>query len=209
MSAPRRLPIVATAFEEAADGERLGRLRRRLAARAAAEDLLDVAYRTIDSPVGELLLAATPTGLVRVAFASEGRDRVLAELAARVSPRLLEAPFQLEAITRQLEEYFARRRRAFDVPLDLRLAHGFRREVLRLLPGIRYGSTASYTEVASAVGSPRAVRAVGSACATNPVPIVLPCHRVVRNDGSLGGYGGGISVKRRLLALESGSTAEP
>ena len=208
MTTTRRFPVGAAAFEASADGQTLDRLRRDLVERAAATDLLDVAYRTVDSPVGVLLVAATSIGLVRVAFPTEEHDRVLAELAERVSPRLLEAPSRLDRVARELAEYFARRRRVFDVPLDLRLAHGFRRDVLRQLPEITYGSTASYAAVAAAAGSPRAVRAVGSACATNPVPIVVPCHRVVRSDGSLGGYGGGIALKMRLLALEAGTTAE-
>ena len=178
------------------------RLRERLAAAADDRGLLDVAYRTVDSPIGSLLLAATTEGLVRVAFDCEGHDAVLAALAGRVSPRVLRAPGRLDAAARQLEEYFAGRRQAFDLPLDLRLASPFRRTVVRQLASIPYGSTASYATVAAAVGKPAAVRAVGSACATNPVPLVLPCHRVVRSDGSIGQYGGGTAAKRALLDLE-------
>jgi len=183
--------------------EHLRRLHERLAARADEEDLLDVAYRTVDSPVGELLLAATRAGLLRVAFALEGRDAVLERLAGTVSPRILHAPQRLDAVARQLDEYFGGRRRAFDVPVDLRLAAGFRREVLDHLAEVPYGRTVSYTELATASGRPRAVRAAASACATNPVPLVVPCHRVLRSDGSLGGYLGGLDAKRTLLDLES------
>jgi len=162
-----------------------------------------VAYRTVASPIGELLLAATGKGLVRVAFASEDHEAVLARLAAEVSPRVLLAPARLDVAARELDEYFAGRRSTFDLPLDLRLAHGFRRTVLTHLPEIGYGTTASYAAVAALAGNPRAVRAVGSACATNPVPVVVPCHRVVRSDGSLGGYAGGPARKQALLAIEA------
>lgn len=188
---------------ERADDRDLGSLHARLVERAGAEGLLDVAYRVIDSPVGSLLLAATPAGLVRIAYASEGYDRVLAALAHRLSPRILHAPGRLDGAARQMEEYFDRRRRHFDLPLDMSLSHGFRRTVLGHLGDIAYGATASYSSVAAAAGNPKAVRAVGSACATNPLPLVLPCHRVVRSDGTLGGYGGGISVKEALLSLEA------
>lgn len=178
-------------------------LHVRLAASAASDGILDVAYRTVDSPVGGLLLAATPRGLVRVAFASEGHDAVLQRLADRLSPRVLLAPERLDAVARELDEYFAGQRRSFDVPLDLSLSAGFRRQVLTHLPDIGFGRTETYTQVAAAVGNPRAVRAVGSACATNPLPVVVPCHRVLRTDGSLGGYLGGLDAKRTLLTLES------
>lgn len=177
-------------------------LRARLAARADELTLLDVAYRTIDSPVGPLLLAATETGLVRVAFESEGFDTVLDSLATRVSPRVLQAPRRLDTAAAELDEYFAGTRRAFDLPLDLTLSSGFRQVVQRYLPHIGYGHTQTYTEVAETVGSPRAVRAVGTACATNPLPVVVPCHRVLRTDGSMGGYLGGLDAKRTLLELE-------
>ena len=177
-------------------------LRARLAARADELTLLDIAYRTIDSPVGPLLLAATETGLVRVAFEREGFDTVLESLATRVSPRVLQAPRRLDTAAAELDEYFAGTRRAFDLPLDLALSSGFRQVVQRYLPHIGYGHTQTYTEVAETVGSPRAVRAVGTACATNPLPVVVPCHRVLRTDGSLGGYLGGLDAKRTLLELE-------
>ncbi len=181
------------------------RLRAQLAARAEQEGVLDIAYRTVDSPVGPLLLAATEQGLLRVAYAGEGHAEVLESLAESVSPRLLAAPQRLAAVSGQLDEYFAGRRRRFELPLDLRLAKGFRLAVLNRLPDIGYGQTASYARVATAAGSPKAVRAVGTACARNPLPVVVPCHRVVRSDGSFGGYLGGPEAKRTLLELEAGS----
>ncbi|SEE72591.1 methylated-DNA--[protein]-cysteine S-methyltransferase [Ruania alba] len=198
------LPADLAHLAPAVDETRLSDLHDRLARDAEQRGLLDVAYRTVDSAVGPLLLAATERGVVRVAFASEGFDGVLSDLAERVSSRVLAAPRRLDATARQIEEYFGQRRRHFDVPLDLSLTTGFRRRVLEQLPTIDYGRTASYAEMARAAGSERAVRAVGSACATNPVPLLLPCHRVVRSDGSLGGYRGGIPAKEALLALEHG-----
>jgi len=188
----------------AATGDaQLAQLHRRLEREAERDGLLDIAYRVVDSPVGPLLLAATGQGLVRVAFGVEDHDAVLATLAQRVSPRILRSPARTDEVARQLEEYFTGRRRAFDVPLDRRLSNGFRRSVQDHLTRIGYGSTESYAQVAAAAGSPRAVRAVGSACATNPLPVVVPCHRVLRSDGSLGGYVGGLEAKHALLALES------
>ena len=179
------------------------RLRDRLARSSDAAGDLDVAYRTMDTPVGELLLAATSAGLVRVAYLrSAGLDAELVELSGAISPRILRAPGRLEDAVRELDEYFVGRRTTFDLALDLRLTHGFRREVVSRLPHIGYGHTASYAEIAAAAGSPRAVRAVGTACALNPLPIVVPCHRVVRSDGSLGRYAGGAEAKAALLALE-------
>lgn len=178
------------------------RLHARLAAAAQQGGLLDVAYRQVATPVGSLLLAATERGLVRVAYEREGHDAVLARLATAVSPRILHAPARLDEAARQLEEYFAGQRTAFDVPLDFRLARGFRRSVLAHLPAIGYGQTESYAQVAAAAGSPRAVRAAGTACATNPLPVVVPCHRVIRSDGSLGRYAGGAAAKQSLLHLE-------
>ena len=186
-----------------ADDETLARLHQRLEHDAATDDLLDVAYRTIDSPVGTLLLAATTVGLVRVAFDIEDHDAVLTALAGSVSPRVLRAPARLDAAARQLDEYFGKRRTAFEVPVDLRLTEGFRRSVIEHLRGIGYGSRESYAAVAAAVGNPRAVRAVGTACAHNPLPVVIPCHRVVRSDGSTGQYVGGPTAKSALLALEA------
>lgn len=184
------------------DGE-LASLHARLADAAAGDGLLDVVYATLDSPVGSLLLASTPVGLVRVAFANQGHEAVLAELARVISPRILRAPARLDDVARELDEYFAGRRQSFDLPLDLRLAGGFRREVLEHLPEIGYGHTASYTAAATAAGRPRAVRAAATACARNPLPVVLPCHRVIRADGLMGRYTGGEPAKKALLDLEA------
>ncbi|WP_371815064.1 methylated-DNA--[protein]-cysteine S-methyltransferase [Mycobacterium sp. DL440] len=178
-------------------------LRARLAVAADRDDILDVAYRTIDSPVGPLLVAATEQGLVRVAYAREDHDVVLQQLADKVSPRILRTPTRLDAVARELDEYFAGHRRTFDIVLDWRLSAGFRSTVLHHLPDIGYGHTASYAAVAQLAGNPKAVRAVGTACATNPLPVVVPCHRVVRSDGAMGGYLGGVEAKRILLDLEA------
>jgi methylated-DNA-[protein]-cysteine S-methyltransferase len=180
-----------------------GRLQARLAAAAAADGILDVAYRTIDTPVGPLLLAATEKGLVRVAYAREDHDRVLDQLANSISPRVLRAPARLDLAAREIEEYFAGQRKRFDLTLDFQLSHGLRRTVLSYLTEIGYGKTASYAAIAAAAGNPKAVRAVGTACATNPLPLVVPCHRVVRGDGTIGQYAGGTDTKRTLLALEA------
>jgi methylated-DNA-[protein]-cysteine S-methyltransferase len=185
------------------DPDDLRRLHARLEREAQVGDLLDIAYRTVDSAVGPLLLAATPQGLLRVAFAREGHELVLQNLAEQVSPRMLEAPTRLDPVAKQLDEYFTGRRHTFDVALDWSLSHGFRRRVLRrLATDITYGTYASYAKLALLSGSPRAVRAVGTACATNPIPIVVPCHRVIRSDGTMGSYRGGPVAKRALLELE-------
>jgi methylated-DNA-[protein]-cysteine S-methyltransferase len=171
-------------------------------ARADREGLVDVAVATTDSPIGTLSLAATPEGLVRVGFPREG-DAFVEEVAAHLSPRVVVLPARLDAARRQLDEYFEGTRHHFDLAVDLSLAHGFRRTVLETLyETVGFGQTLSYLELAARSGSPRASRAVGSAMATNPVPIVVPCHRVLRSGGALGGYGGGLDVKRYLLALE-------
>jgi methylated-DNA-[protein]-cysteine S-methyltransferase len=185
------------------DDDDISRLHARLAAAADRDDILDVAYRTVDSPVGSLLIASTPVGLVRVAFSSEGHDSVLQNLSDRISSRLLHAPARLDVVVRQLDEYFSGRRHTFDVPLDWQLSKGFRRVVLgHLAVDVDYGTTASYGALARLSGSPKAVRAVGTTCATNPIPVVVPCHRVVRADGTLGAYRGGPAAKRTLLDLE-------
>jgi methylated-DNA-[protein]-cysteine S-methyltransferase len=193
--------LLTEAFEGSAS--HLERLLGRLVSTADADDEVDVGYRVVDGPVGPLLLAATRTGLVRVAFASEGEDAVLQELADRVSPRVLPLPARLDETARELDEYFEGRRRRFDVALDWQLSSGFRRDVLgHLAVDVEYGHTTSYAGLASLTGSPRAVRAVGTACATNPIPVVVPCHRVVRSDGSMGRYRGGEEAKHALLELE-------
>jgi methylated-DNA-[protein]-cysteine S-methyltransferase len=201
---------IAGDLQAAVDGHRdeTGRasvehLHAELARRADRAGLLDVAYRTVDSPIGPLLLAATREGLVRVAFHLEDHDAVLQRLATDISPRILRAPPRLDEAARQLGEYFAGSRRTFDLPVDLRLAHGFRREVLDHLLAIPYGRTESYAEVAKASGNAKAVRAAASACSHNPLPVVVPCHRVVRSDGSIGQYLAGAESKVWLLAMES------
>jgi methylated-DNA-[protein]-cysteine S-methyltransferase len=193
----------ANHFASPDDADTLSRLRDRLGLAAEAEGLLDVAYTTIDSPVGTLLLAATPRGLVRVAYDVEDLDRVLDTMSHRISPRVLRAPRRLDAAARELDEYFGGRRRVFDLPLDLSLSAGFRQLVQRHLPEIGYGQTTTYGQVAKLVGNPKAVRAVGTACATNPLPVVVPCHRVLRSDGAVGRYVGGTDVKQALLRLEA------
>jgi methylated-DNA-[protein]-cysteine S-methyltransferase len=185
------------------DLDRFAGLHARLERDAQAADVLDVAYRSMDSAVGPLLLAATPRGLVRVAFANEGHDSVLQSLSDHISPRILRAPTRLDPVARQLDEYFAGRRNGFDLALDWSLSKGFRRNVLgHLANDVPYGTTASYAALAQLAGSPKAVRAVGTACATNPIPIVVACHRVIRSDGGIGAYRGGPLAKHTLLDLE-------
>lgn len=203
MSSIRHEEDVLSTLSAPVDPDLLARLHTRLEREAEAAGLVDVAYTVIDSPVGRLLLAATDKGLVRVAYAAEDHDRVLQTLAERLSPRILRAPARLDQAAREVEEYFERRRRRFDLPLDLSLSHGFRQVVQRHLPEIGYGQTRSYRQIAELVGNPKAVRAVGSACATNPLPVVVPCHRVLRTDGTLGGYVGGVAAKTALLELEA------
>jgi methylated-DNA-[protein]-cysteine S-methyltransferase len=175
-------------------------------ARAAAAGLLDVAYCEVDTPVGRVVAARTPRGLVRLAYedTNASLDAVLESLATRLSPRMLEAPARLDDVRRELDEYFDGRRHEFSVPVDLALVRGpFARRLLEATARIPFGGTSSYAEVAAAAGSPRAVRAAGNALGANPIPIVVPCHRVLRTGGSLGGYTGGLDRKRTLLALES------
>jgi methylated-DNA-[protein]-cysteine S-methyltransferase len=177
-------------------------LLNRLAARASEEGLLDVAYTTADSPFGPLLLATTPKGLVRIGLPNQDADELLVDLATRVSPRVLESPTQLDQARRELDLYFAGKLTEFDLPLDWRLSKDFRRKVLRAIARIPYGQTRSYTQMATSAGNERAVRAAGTACGTNPLPLVVPCHRVLRSGGALGGYGGGLPMKQGLLRLE-------
>jgi methylated-DNA-[protein]-cysteine S-methyltransferase len=179
------------------------RLHDRLTARAESAGLIDVAYRTIETPVGTLLLATTEKGLLRVAYDCENHERVLETIAAEISPRILKAPKLLDEAASEIDEYFAGTRTHFDLPLDFGLSRGFRRAVLGRLRRIAYGRTASYAAIAAMMDNPKAVRAVGTACATNPLPLVVPCHRVVRSDGALGQYVGGVRVKRNLLTLEN------
>jgi methylated-DNA-[protein]-cysteine S-methyltransferase len=174
-----------------------------VAERAADEGLLDVAYTSVDSPLGPLVVAATPMGLVRVSYSEfRGEDEVLEELARRVSPRVLEAPARLDPVRRELDEYFEGRREDFDVPIDWSYLAGFTREVLRATAAIPFGDVSTYAGVAAAAGSPRATRAAGNALGANPMPVIVPCHRVLRTGGQLGGYTGGLERKEFLLRLE-------
>ena len=179
-----------------------GRLRAALAGRAADEGLLDVAYGTYESPLGDLTVMITPRGLVRLSYPGERIEDQLQEVADRVSPRILEAPEKTDEVRRQLDAYFAGRRHAFDVPIDWRLVRGFAGDVLRATARIPFGGVSSYREIAAAAGSPNAYRAAGNALGSNPVPIVVPCHRVLHAGGGLGGYTGGLERKRYLLQLE-------
>jgi methylated-DNA-[protein]-cysteine S-methyltransferase len=189
----------AAALPEAPSHE----LDERIVERAADEELLDVAYATVDSPLGPLVVAATPRGLVRVAYTQSASDSaVLEELARKVSPRILEAPPRVDAARRELDEYFEGRRTHFDLPLDWELTRGFTSRVLQATARISFGTTSTYAEVASQAGSPRAVRAAGNALGANPLPVVVPCHRVLRTGGGLGGYTGGLERKEYLLRLE-------
>ena len=174
---------------------------------AAAAGLLDVAYATLDSPLGPLLVATTPRGLVRLAYIDyTDADAVLEHLAANISPRVLAAPRKLDEPRRELDEYFAGRRRSFELPVDWALTRGFGRRVLQATAKIPYGATATYKQMAAQAGSPRASRAAGNALGSNPIPIVVPCHRILHSGGGLGGYTGGVEKKRVLLGVEGYST---
>ena len=180
----------------------LDRLRDRLAKRAAAANLLDVAYAPYDSPLGLLTIFVTERGIVRLAYPNEPIDEQLEQLAGAVSPRVLRAPQRTDDMRRQLDEYFAGTRREFEVPVDWRLIRGFAISVLRATARIPFGEVSTYRDIAAAAGSPNAFRAAGTALGSNPIPIVVPCHRVLRASGGLGGYAGGLDRKRFLLELE-------
>jgi methylated-DNA-[protein]-cysteine S-methyltransferase len=198
-------PHASTGTPHDADATALADLRSaaaRLARRIAAEGLADVSYTNADSPFGPLLLAATKRGLVKVAFPEQDVDDVLERLARRLSPRIVEASAPFDDARRELDEYFAGRRREFALPLDWALVGPFGRRVLHFTAKIPYGGVSSYRQAATAAGSPRGSRAAGNALGANPIPIVVPCHRVLRSGGALGGYGGGIDRKRWLLGLE-------
>ena len=177
---------------------------------AATAGLLDVAYTTLDSPVGTLLLASTPAGLIRLAYIDYAdEDTVLTDLAARVSPRVLAAPSKLDEPRRELDEYFAGHRTRFEIPIDWSLTRGFGRRVLQATALIPFGSVSSYKQVAAQAGSPRGSRAAGNALGANPLPIVVPCHRVLHAGGGLGGYTGGLERKRVLLGVEGALPVRP
>jgi methylated-DNA-[protein]-cysteine S-methyltransferase len=179
-----------------------------LSARATKEGLVDIVYATVDSPFGTLTAAATETGLVRLAFPEEPLDEVLDRLVRKLSPRILEAPARLDRVRRELDEYFSGSRRDFDVPLDRVLMSNFAKKVLAATSAIPYGSVSTYTEMATEAGSPRGSRAAGNALGSNPIPVIVPCHRVLRTGGNLGGYGGGLDRKRWLLEMEGALTPE-
>lgn len=182
--------------------ERADRLAAEFAQAAEREGLVEIAYTVEDSPFGPLLLASSRAGLVTVGLPNLPFEPLLERLAYQVSPRILEAPARLDPIRRQIDEYFQGRRKRFDLNLDFSLSSGFMRTALGVVASIPYGETLSYAEVAAEAGSPRAHRAAGTACATNPIPIVVPCHRVLRSGGGLGGYGGGLAMKKALLEME-------
>jgi methylated-DNA-[protein]-cysteine S-methyltransferase len=169
---------------------------------AAERGLIDVAYAVVGSPVGDLIVATTRRGLVRISFPHEAPEDVVEELATMLSPRVLESPGKLDEVRRELEEYFEGRRERFDVPVDMALTRGFTRKVLQATARIPFGSVSTYRDVARKAGNDRAYRAAGNALGANPIPIVVPCHRVLHSGGGLGGYGGGLDVKRYLLTLE-------
>ena len=175
----------------------------RFAERAESEGLVDVAYATVEGPLGPMIVAATKRGLVRVSWSWNPEEAVVGDLAERISPRVLESPGRLDPVRRQLDDYFEGRRRRFDLPVDFALVRGpFTRRVLGAIGEVPFGDLTTYADVATAAGSPRAVRAAGNALGSNPIPIVVPCHRVVRTGGALGGYGGGLDLKVRLLEIE-------
>jgi methylated-DNA-[protein]-cysteine S-methyltransferase len=177
----------------------------RTAARAADEGIAEIAYARVDSPVGTLVAVTTQRGLARIAYELEngGLDSILDDVALRLSPAIVEAPARLDPVRRELDEYFEGRRREFDIALDWALTTGFRRRVLQQCARIPFGATSTYKEMAIAAGSPRAFRAAGGALGSNPIPIVVPCHRVLASGGGLGGYTGGLERKRRLLSIEA------
>lgn len=184
-------------------------LRAAIARRAAEDGLLDVAYGTYDSPLGPLTVFVTPSGLVRLSYPGEPIESQLDELAALISPRVMAAPERTDEVRRQLDGYFGGTRRDFELPIDWRLLRGFRGQVLRATARIPFGKVSSYREIATNAGSPNAYRAAGNALGSNPVPIVVPCHRVLHAGGGLGGYTGGLERKRFLLELEGALPGQP
>jgi len=182
---------------------------QRFSAHAAGSGLADIGYASVDSPFGALTAAVTDDGVVRLAFPEEPLDQVLDRLALRLSPRIVEAPARLEQLRRQLDEYFSGSRRDFDVPLDRALMSAFAQRILTATSAIPYGSVSTYNEMAAAAGSPRGSRAAGNALGSNPIPLLVPCHRVLRSGGNLGGYAGGPERKRWLLELEGALTPRP
>jgi methylated-DNA-[protein]-cysteine S-methyltransferase len=178
-------------------------LDRRFRQAAADSGLVDVSFDVADTPIGKLLLAVTERGLCRISYDPEP-ERETDELARTFGVRVLRAPREVDLVRRELNEYFEGRRRDFDVPIDLRGRKGFARDILERLARVPYGEVTTYGTLAKQAGNPRAARAVGMIMNRNPIPIVLPCHRVVGSTGSLVGYGGGLDRKRLLLDLEAG-----
>ncbi|MFL5846561.1 MAG: methylated-DNA--[protein]-cysteine S-methyltransferase [Solirubrobacteraceae bacterium] len=175
------------------------------AARFAATAPADVHYAVVDTPIGKVVAARTERGLARLAYEefNGGLDRVLEQLAVRLSPRILEGPARLDDVRRELDEYFAGRRTAFDLPLDFSYVKTpFGRRILEACATIPFGEVSSYRAMATKAGSAAAVRAAGTALGNNPIPIVVPCHRVLRTGGGLGGYTGGVERKETLLRIE-------
>jgi methylated-DNA-[protein]-cysteine S-methyltransferase len=198
--------LSAAALPTPEDGRLAALAAQRLSARAASAGLADIGYGPVDSPFGTLTAAVTEGGLVRLAFPEEPLDEVLDRLAIKLSPRIVEAPARMERVRRELDEYFSGSRRDFEVPLDRVLMSAFAKKVLAATAAIPYGSVSTYTEMAAAAGSPRGSRAAGNALGSNPIPLIVPCHRVLRTGGNLGGYGGGLDRKRWLLELEGALT---
>ncbi len=190
------------AVPDAGHGTDPSRLNEALARRADAAGLLDVAYGELESPLGKLTLFVTPAGLLRISYDNDPLDEALDEIAARVSPRILRSPGATDAARRELDDYFAGRRHAFDTPVDWSLVRGFASGVLHATARVPFGQVTTYRQVAAEAGSPRAARAAGNALGSNPIPIVVPCHRVLHAHGGLGGYSGGLERKRFLLRLE-------
>ena len=190
------------ALSQAPGAEELATATEGLLARAESEGLVEVAYATVDSPFGELMVAATDRGVVKLSLPNYDDDLALAEIAAKISPRVLELPKRLDPVRRELDAYFEGKLDRFETRVDWRLSHGFTDKVLHQIARIPYGKTLSYGEIASKAGNPRAFRAAGTACGANPVPLIVPCHRVVQSGGKPGNYGGGPEMKLELLKLE-------
>ncbi|TMK83594.1 MAG: methylated-DNA--[protein]-cysteine S-methyltransferase [Actinobacteria bacterium] len=183
-------------------GEALATATARLIEAAEEEKLVDVVFARVDSPFGELLIASTPKGVVQLSLHGYDQNETLEDLATKVSPRIFESPRRLDDVRRELDEYFAGKRKSFDLPLDWQLSHGFALRVLKATARIPYGRVSSYRAMAEKAGNERATRAAGNALGGNAIPIIVPCHRVLRTGGGLGGYGGGLPMKEALLKME-------
>jgi methylated-DNA-[protein]-cysteine S-methyltransferase len=174
-----------------------------VASAAVREGLADAVYTRVSTPIGRLLVVGGSEGLLRIGFEEEPEDDLLADIAARVGPRVVSSESEMAPARDELQAYLEGDRETFDLPVDLRLARGeFRRAALQKLMEIPRGEVVTYAELAARSGNPRAARAAGTACATNPIPVVVPCHRVVPGGGGVGNYGGGPARKVQLLELE-------